>query len=46
MSEYFTALDGRRPDEGFQLLDEVFHLEDQLDRLASGADTTHAGVRG
>ena len=32
MSAYFTALDGRRPDEGFQLLDEVFHLEDQLNR--------------
>jgi L-rhamnose mutarotase len=30
MSQYFTDLDGRRPDEGFQLLDEVFHLEDQL----------------
>jgi L-rhamnose mutarotase len=27
MSKYFT---GRGPDEGFQLLDEVFNLDDQL----------------
>jgi L-rhamnose mutarotase len=26
--------DGRRPDEAFVLLDEVFHLETQLDTLA------------
>ena len=30
MAEFFTGLDGRRPDEGFQLLDEVFNLESQL----------------
>ena len=30
MAEFFTGLDGRRPDEGFRLLDEVFHLETQL----------------
>lgn len=30
MAEFFTGLDGRRPDEGFVQLDEVFHLEDQL----------------
>lgn len=29
MSEFFDNLDGL-PDEGFALLDEVFHLEDQL----------------
>src|SRR4051812_15061326 len=29
MAEFFVDLDGR-PDEGFLLLDEVFHLEDQL----------------
>jgi L-rhamnose mutarotase len=27
MSRYFTGLDGRRPDEGLLLLDEIFHLE-------------------
>ena len=30
MAEFFTDLDGRAPDEGFLVLDEVFHLEDQL----------------
>lgn len=35
MAEYFEAPDGRAPDEGFLVLEEVFHLEDQLeDRLA------------
>jgi L-rhamnose mutarotase len=29
MTEFFVDLDGR-PDEGFALLTEVFHLEDQL----------------
>ncbi len=32
MSELFTELDGRTPDQGFLVLDEVFHLEDQLER--------------
>ena len=27
MAEFFTGLDGGPPDEGFQLLTEVFHLE-------------------
>ncbi len=27
MGEFFEALDGKRPDEGFTQLDEVFHLE-------------------
>ncbi|MEV6824580.1 L-rhamnose mutarotase [Amycolatopsis sp. NPDC051102] len=27
MAEFFTGLDSRPPDEGFQLLDEVFHLD-------------------
>ena len=31
MAEFFTELDGRTPDAGFLVLDEVFHLEDQLD---------------
>lgn len=30
MAEFFTGIDGRAPDEGFTLLTEVFHLEDQL----------------
>ena len=30
MSRYFVGLAGRGPDESFLLLDEVFHLEDQL----------------
>jgi L-rhamnose mutarotase len=32
MAPFFTDLDGRRPDEGFLVLEEVFHLEDQLAR--------------
>ena len=27
MTEFFTGIDGRPPDEAFLLLDEVFHLE-------------------
>ncbi len=30
MAPLFTGLSGRGPDEGFLLLEEVFHLEDQL----------------
>jgi L-rhamnose mutarotase len=30
MSRYFVGLDGRRPDEGFELLAAIFHLEEQL----------------
>ena len=30
MGRFFTGLEGRGPDESFLLLDEVFHLEDQL----------------
>jgi L-rhamnose mutarotase len=33
MARYFVGLDGQRPDEGLELLDEVFNLEDQLARL-------------
>jgi L-rhamnose mutarotase len=32
MASFFVDLDGRRPDEGFEVLEEVFHLEDQLSR--------------
>ena len=34
MAEFFEELDGLAPDEGFLVLDEVFHLEDQLGRTA------------
>lgn len=32
MSKYFAGLDGRGPDESFELLDEIFNLDDQLAR--------------
>lgn len=32
MAEFFAELDDRTPDQGFLVLDEVFHLEDQLER--------------
>ena len=35
MQQFFTGLDGRGPDEGFLLLEEIFHLEDQLARAAT-----------
>jgi L-rhamnose mutarotase len=33
MAPFFEELDGVPPDQGFLLLEEVFHLEDQLDQL-------------
>jgi L-rhamnose mutarotase len=39
MAEFFADLDGRAPDEGFLVLEEVFHLEDQL------AQTSHSTPR-
>ena len=41
MAEFFTGTDGRPPDEGFVLLTEVFHLEDQL---AAAPDDTMRDV--
>lgn len=35
MSRFFVGLDGRRPDEGLLLLDEIFNLDDQLSRIQS-----------
>jgi hypothetical protein len=35
MAPFFVDLEGR-PDEGFLLLEEVFHLEDQLRTPPSG----------
>jgi L-rhamnose mutarotase len=37
MSRFFIGLDGRRPDEGFVLLDPIFNLEQQLAALDEGA---------
>lgn len=34
MAPFFADLDAGTPDRSFQVLEEVFHLEDQLDRLA------------
>ena len=33
MSEFFVGLDDGRPDLGFQVLDEVFNLDDQLEAI-------------
>ena len=37
MAPFFTGLDGRPPDEGLLVLEEVFHLEDQLARTEAPA---------
>jgi L-rhamnose mutarotase len=37
MSPFFADIDGRPPDEGFEVLEEVFHLEDQLERTEARA---------
>jgi L-rhamnose mutarotase len=37
MATFFTGLDGRPPDAGFLVLEEVFHLEDQLARSETHA---------
>lgn len=31
MAEFFVDLGGSKPDEGFLVLEEIFHLEDQID---------------
>lgn len=36
MARYFTGLDGKAPDEGFVLLQQIFDLDDQLHTLAEG----------
>jgi L-rhamnose mutarotase len=33
MAPFFENLDGRRPDEGFVVLEEIFNLESQLEAL-------------
>ena len=41
MSEFFEDLEGLAPDEGFLVLEEVFHLEDQLSAIRrTGSGTT------
>jgi L-rhamnose mutarotase len=35
MAEFFVELGDARPDTGFVQLEEVFHLEDQLARIAT-----------
>ena len=35
MAKYFVGLDGKAPDEGFELLDEIFNLDDQLAKTES-----------
>ncbi len=32
MKPFFVGLDGKTPDEGFELLEEIFNLDDQLAR--------------
>jgi L-rhamnose mutarotase len=36
MSRFFVGLDGQPPDEGFVLLQQIFHLDDQLHALGEG----------
>jgi L-rhamnose mutarotase len=43
MSRYFAGLDGRPPDEGFLLLEEIFNLDDQLARLDGPHGTDNSG---
>jgi L-rhamnose mutarotase len=40
MRDFFAGLDGRPPDEGFELLEEVFSLDDQLAALHGAPGTT------
>ena len=44
MAEFFEGLDGSAPDQGFELLTEIFHLEDQLAALAAD-DVRAAAIR-
>ena len=37
MAPFFAGLDGRPPDEGFLVLEEIFHLEEQLARTETRA---------
>jgi L-rhamnose mutarotase len=39
MAQFFVGLEDDRPDTGFLLLEEVFHLEDQLAALEHDSET-------
>ena len=41
MAEFFVDLGDQQPDQGFLVLEEVFHLEDQLARHDQGTTRTH-----
>lgn len=41
MAEFFVGLDGRGPDEGFLLLTEIFHIDDQLAEAPAQTDLEH-----
>lgn len=36
MAPFFEDLDGRRPDQGFEVLAEIFHLDEQLSNHPEG----------
>jgi len=42
MGEFFADLEGRAPDTGFLQLEEIFHLEEQLERSTAHSDTPEA----
>jgi L-rhamnose mutarotase len=44
MGHFFVGLDGRPPDEGFLLLEQVFNLEEQLARITEGAIAALGGT--
>lgn len=43
MAEFFTSLDGTPPDEGFELLTQVFNLEAQLGLPGGGREPGRSG---
>ena len=43
MAEFFTSLDGTPPDEGFELLTQVFNLEAQLGLPGGGRQPDRTG---
>ena len=45
MAEFFDDLGDQKPDQGFLVLEEIFHLEDQLDRARQAYDDSEEDVR-
>ncbi len=43
MAPLFADLDGRRPDQGFLRLDEIFNLGDQMAATSAAEGTTDHG---